>query len=91
MIIDITSLIVYRQYSLDTIREWLDDHVGAYLGPGNYMRIDETVPARISVLYIGEGWQIEAREIVDGYGKTIYYQIDIDNEKMATFFILKFL
>ena len=55
------------------------------------MRIDETVPARISVLYIGEGWQIEAYEIVDGYGKTIYYQIDIDNEKMATFFILKFL
>lgn len=91
MIIDITSLIVYRQYNLDTIREWLDDHVGAYLGTGNHMRIDETVPARISVLYIGEGWQIEAKEIVDGYGKTIYYQIDIDNEKMATFFILKFL
>ncbi len=91
MIINITSLIIYQKYSLDTIREWLDDHVGAYLGTGNHMRIDETVPARISVLYIGEGWQIEAYEIVDGYGKTIHYQIDIDNEKMATFFILKFL
>ena len=91
MIIDITELILHRQYSITHIREWLDDNVGPYLGPGNYMRIDKEIPAKISVLYIGEGWQIEAKEIVDGYGKTLFYQLDIDNEKMATFFILKFL
>ena len=92
MIIDITELIMYRKQNVVTLREWLDVHVGPYLGPGQGLkRIDERIPARYTTLEIGEGWQIEMKEIVDDYCRTVYYQLDIDNEQLATFFILKFL
>ena len=92
MIIDITEIIINRRQTIVALREWLDANVGSYLGPGQGLkRIDESIPARYTTLEIGEGWQIELKEIVDGYGRTVYYQLDIDNEQMATFFILKFL
>jgi hypothetical protein len=46
---------------------------------------------RDSVLHIGQGWQISAVDYVDGYGHTMIYELDITNDKLATFFILKFL
>jgi hypothetical protein len=92
MIIDITEIIINRRQTIVALREWLDANVGPYLGPGQGLkRIDEQIPARYTTLEIGEGWQIEMKEIVDGYGRTVYYQLDIDNEQLATFFILKFL
>jgi len=92
MIIDITEIIINRKQTIVALREWLDTNVGPYLGPGQGLkRIDERIPARYTTLEIGEGWQIEMKEIVDGYGRTVYYQLDIDNEQLATFFILKFL
>lgn len=92
MIIDITEVIINRKRSMVTLREWLDVNVGPYLGPGQgSKRIDDSIPARYTTLEIGEGWQIELKEIVDGYGKTVFYQLDINDEQLATFFILKFL
>lgn len=92
MIIDITEIIINRRQTIVALREWLDANVGSYLGPGQGLkRIDERIPSRHTTLEIGEGWQIELKEIVDGYGRTVFYQLDIDNEQLATFFILKFL
>ena len=83
---------MYRKQNVVALREWLDVNVGPYLGPGQGLkRIDESIPARYTTLEVGEGWQIELKEIVDGHGRTVYYQLDIDNEQLATFFILKFL
>lgn len=92
MIIDITTIIALRKYTILNLIDWLDSNVGAYLGPGQGLdRIDPNIPARIIVLEIGEGWQIEIVEIVDSYGRTVYYRLDIENERLAIFFILKFL
>jgi hypothetical protein len=95
MIIDITHLVIGKGRGLNWIANWLHRNVGEYIGPG------EGLPSNISgehavnldlirVVDIGQGWQIEVHTYVDSYGRTIQYKLDITDDKMATFFILKF-
>ena len=59
MIIDITEIIINRRQTIVALREWLDVHVGPYLGTGQGLkRIDEQIPARYTTIEIVEGWQI---------------------------------
>lgn len=96
MIIDITELLTVKRTGFNWIVNWLINHVGPYIGPGIGLESKSKTERKdnlslVRVIEIGQGWQIEAHEFVDSYGRTIYYKLDIDDEKMATFFILKFL
>jgi hypothetical protein len=77
---------------MNPLLHWLDQNVGAYIGPGTGFKDNLYVDGeRESVLHIGKGWQISAVDYVDGYGHTMIYELDITDDKLATFFILKFL
>jgi hypothetical protein len=94
MVVNVTELFTVKRIGRHTLIEWLDEHVGRYIGPGAGMMREDISPVQtyevtVLVLDIGQGWQLEAHDIVDSYGHTINYYIDIDNEKIATFFILK--
>lgn len=92
MIIDITELFTIQHKAMASVLDWLDHHVGTYIGPGTGFCDDLYIDGeRESVLHIGQGWQISAVDYVDGYGHTMIYELDITNDKLATFFILKFL
>jgi hypothetical protein len=92
MIIDITELFTVQHKSIDLVLEWLSQYVGEYIGPGTGFCDNLYVDGhRDSVLHIGRGWQINAVDYVDGYGHTMIYELDITDDKLATFFILKFL
>ena len=96
MIIDITELVIGKGKGLNWIANWLHRNVGEYIGPGEGLKSkmsgEHAVNLRlIRVIDIGQGWQIEAHEYVDSYGRTLLYKLDITDDKMATFFILKFL
>ena len=96
MIIDITHLVIGKGKGLNWIANWLHRNVGEYIGPGaghepRKVYGEHAVNLNfIRVIDIGQGWQIEAHEFVDSYGRTLYYKLDITDDKMATFFILKF-
>jgi hypothetical protein len=93
MIVDITELFTVKRTGMNWILNWLHYNVGEYIGSGN--GFDNELMRRHShretVLYIGKGWQISAIETVDGYGHMLKYELDITDDKLATFFILKFL
>lgn len=96
MVINITELFTVKKISRHILLEWLDLQVGRYIGPGAGMIREDTGPVQlyevaVHVLDIGQGWQLEAHDIVDSYGRTVNYYLDIDNEQLGTFFILKFL
>jgi|688.fasta_scaffold784701_3 hypothetical protein len=92
MIINITELFTVKRKSINPILHWLDQHVGAYIGPGTGFCDNLYVDGhRDSVLHIGRGWQINAVDYVDSYGHTMIYELDITDDRLATFFILKFL
>lgn len=78
---------------MNPILHWLSDNVGPYIGSGNGFdnEIMRKHSVRETVLYIGQGWQISAIETVDGYGHMLRYELDITDDKLGTFFILKFL
>ena len=94
MVIDITELITVKKISFNALLNWLDFNAGRYIGQGTGIsmeRLRSDIQGQIIVLEIGHGWQIEVYVTVDCYGRTLHYQLDIDNEQAATFFILKFL
>ncbi len=92
MILDITELFTVKKIAMHPILHWLDQHVGAYIGPGTGFKDDSYIDGqRDSVLYIGKGWQINVVDFVDSYGHTMIYELDITDDRLATFFILKFL
>ncbi len=92
MIIDVTELFTVKRSNMLDIIGWLSIAVGPYIGPGTgFNSIMRKHTRRETVLYIGQGWQISAIETVDGYGHMLRYELDITDDKLATFFILKFL
>jgi hypothetical protein len=94
MVIDITELITVKQIPMLDLVEWLNDNKGNYFGTGSGIVKENYLPIKghsekIHVLYIGKGWEIQAKTIVDSYGRTILYFLDIDDGPTASFFILK--
>ncbi len=91
MIIDITEAVIAggSQYMID-LTNWLTDNVGTYYGACSLNYNHE--PGRHNApIHTGCGWQIEAVVDVDYHGDILLsYQADITDEKMATFFVLKY-
>ena len=91
MIIDITEAVIAggSQYMID-LTNWLTNNVGAYYGACS-LNYNHEPGREINPIHTGAGWQIEAVVDVDYHGDIlISYQTDITDEKMATFFILKY-
>jgi len=94
MVIDITELFtVKHNIGMDKLISWLAQTVGPYIGPGTGFdrEIMRKQTRRETVIYIGQGWQIVAVETLDGYGHMLKYELDITDDRLATFFILKWL
>lgn len=91
MIINITELFTVKRKSIDPILHWLDQHVGAYIGPGTGFSNNLYIDGQKLCMHIGNGWQINVVDFVDSYGHTMIYELDITDDRLATFFILKFL
>lgn len=95
MKVDITKLVVYRKNIEDLIL-WCEENVGEYFGNRNSLVVPDPdsmgcIDSKFTILYAGKNWQIEAVDVIDSYGRTITYYLDIRDEKKAIFFILKFL
>lgn len=93
MVIDITDLIVNRSIGWQNLLDWLNDHAGEYYGKAiGWPAYQSSIPEyRKDVLEIGKGWQIYGISETADQSVSITYQLDIDNTKAATFFVLKWI
>ena len=72
------------------IIEWLTENVGECYGSGR----DRTVPANGSEIFkIGKGWQIQRswKTYPDAGYANDWWEVDIDDDAMATLFALKWI
>ena len=94
MVIDITDLIVNRSIGWQNLIDWLNIHAGEYYGKGSgwlaHRELDEPLRHE-DVLEIGKGWQIYGTSKTVDQVLSIKYQLDIDDAKAATFFVLKWI
>ena len=91
MIIDVTHVILGDvrpggrgggKAARESIRKWLEENVGQFYCTETRFCADRA---------IGSGWEFGARivEQPSGYGKSWF--VDIDNEQLATMFVLRWL